>query len=506
MESILNTLPIREKLTIPHFLNREKRLNRRIYEDMQKCMNVGLPIKDRTAAWENSLKTVINKKLIAVRVGQSLRPVEFNEPIIDKSYVVDDRVLESYSPGLKALVDRGEVHTHAAFAIVEYFLRAKYHGLTDGQVVDIARIFPPRPNGETFEVYKERVEKTAQNFVVSGKSAEESWVIRREIMDLLEITELIKRKYLQMHTGKKTIFISDLMRISTEALRTVHQASSLIGVDEISQRDRQLLESNETTSFRKINEETVLKVLSRPDVFIPLLLSNKSRNLAEDLEKISKCKEAIQVEGIGNIPDTGPAIIAFSHMNRWKDKHVPPNWEMVRMIQEIQKTRKTKDVYVVAWLKYFRSVAPQSFPLINPNIIDQVLAKIRQTYSIHMLDPSAEYPNVTKFFDESKQALQKGSLVLISPEGTPAQEVLRPRGGVGVMARMSQAPVIGVAFREDKLPDGSFQHKVIFTSPRVFDPQKLPGETNKEKDQAFADQIMHDIAHNLPQQQRGVYQ
>ena len=112
---------------------------------------------------------------------------------------------------------------------------------------------------------------------------------------------------------------------------------------------------------------------------------------------------------------------------------------------------------------------------------------------------------MNKFMNDTLSLLQNGELVVLSPEGVPAREVLEPKRGVGTLARMSHAPVVGIAFREDQLADGSFVHKMIITPPIKYRESIIPGNGHKEKDQEFANVVMRDVAHQLPERQRGVF-
>ncbi len=112
---------------------------------------------------------------------------------------------------------------------------------------------------------------------------------------------------------------------------------------------------------------------------------------------------------------------------------------------------------------------------------------------------------MNKFMNDTLSSLQNGELVVLSPEGVPAREVLEPKRGVGTLARMSHAPVVGIAFREDQLADGSFAHKMIITPPIKYRESMIPGNGHKEKDQEFANVVMRDVAHQLPERQRGVF-
>ncbi len=487
-------------------LTQENSLTQHIYQTVQQSRNLRLSIKDRANAWKSALDLVTNKQVIAINVNQNTRPSQYNEPLIDNSPVVDGRVLESYCPPLKALVDKGEINTQATYAILEYFLRTGYHGLNANQTIALARQFPPQRPNQSFAEYKTSVDQTNSTKVIPNRTAEESWTMGREIMDLLEITDNIRAKYLQKHAGKRTIFITDLMRISAEALRTVYLASTRLGAAEIRKRDEALLSSSQTPKYRNTGRETTLRALLRPDVLLPMILSPSPRNFSADAESILHLQGKIGIEGTEFIPNSGPVIIAFSHMNRWKDQKVPPNWDMAKLLQEVLRRRSFGSVALVAYVNYFKETAPKPLRAIANKLVDGIASRAQEVYGIQVIDVAAyDQQKVHGFVDQAKGALQNGKAVLISPEGVPVREIVKPKRGVGMLSRLSGAPVVGVAFREEYLSDGSFRHSILFTHPRHYTAHRIPGRSVKEKDQAFSDAIMRDIARQLPQAQRGIF-
>ena len=485
-------------------LKRENTVTEGIYANVQTCINNALPLDTRRAAWKKALQLVTKKQQVTIPLGQRLRPTDFNEPVMDKSFI-DDRILEGFSPRLKTMVDRQEVNPQAAFAIVEYFLRPRYHGLSDEQAAEFARIFPPKPPNVPLTTYMSRIEAKTQKFTVSGKNAEESWTMKREIFDLIEIVDHIQRSYLSFAYGK-TIYISDLMKISAEALHTIHMAGTRYGVKKVMQNDAKLLSGNELTLYRIPGDETNSQIIRNPDVFLAMLLSRSPRDFTKDAERVFKLPKDIVIEGAEHIPVTGPAIIAFSHAEWWKDPSIALNWEKLKMIETIKQRRHSKDIYLVAYLSYFKNSVPKILRGVYGKLINSVVKGIESSYSVHLIDIDQSDTEIMKrFIKQAGDVLKQGHLLLISPEGLPAPEPLKPLRGVGALARTSQKPVVGVAFREDKLPNGSFLHKVIFTPPVFYNTNALPGISLKEKDQAFADSVMRNIAQCLPQSQRGIY-
>ncbi|MBI3576571.1 1-acyl-sn-glycerol-3-phosphate acyltransferase [Candidatus Gottesmanbacteria bacterium] len=497
------TLGKHEIFTAP--LVQEVKLTTQLYKYVQLARSKSLDVNLRNNAWISALEVITEKNFISAQVKQHLQNTygkELSEKV-SRSPIIDDRVLTSFSTKLRHMVDDGEVDTEAAFAILEYFLRTKYHNLLPEQVVGLAKQFPPRRN-VPFHVYKQRVELIAAESVIPGKSLEESWLMRREVMDMLEITHNIKQRYLTTFRNK-TISIVDLMRISADALRTVHKASSRLGTQEITERDRLFLSGKIVRKAREPEKETALKLLKHPDILLGFLFTKHPRDFLKDAERVLQIPSNIQVEGVENIPVSGPVIVAFSHMNNWKDRTIPPYWEMAKMIMELQKHRGTTDIALAIWLGHFKHVASESMGKRAAQSIDALGEKIQERYGIEIIDVSKKAPRFEGFMEVSQRALAADKAILISPEGVPANEVVKPKRGIGMLARMSGVPVVGVAFVEELQPDRSFYHKVVFTPLRRYSFFRIPGTTLKEKDQWFADAVMRDIAHQLPVEKRGVF-
>lgn len=504
-EGALLRTPIAREVVKENRLQKERVLTQRISQDVRTCMDTSKPLEARGAAWNNALNNVIDKYFIRLQLAQNIRPAEYKQPTIDKSFIVDERILESYSPILLKRVKRGEIDTQAAFAILEYFLRSDYHNLNEEQINSFSSMFPPMAHQENFGAYKHRVESEAANVIVPNKSPEETWVMRREILDMLEVSNNINRKVLS-HTRGKTIYITDLMRISADALHTVHQASSISGMNQINVRDLDALNGNQISTYKKSKMETTLRFLAHPLMLLSMVANPQTRDFRHDMETILDLPEDIHVEGVENIPKSGPVVIAFSHMtDRWKDRQIPSNWELATLIKEVKGKRDSKGIALVAYLNYFIETAPKLLKRQFPWLLDKCVERASQLYDIDMIDVSNANKKGTNFMDSCLNSLNQGKAVLLSPEGVPAEEVLRPQRGIGLLARQSHAPVVGVAFSEEMLSNGSFIHKVIFTKPQTYEADQLPGNSIGQKNQVFADNVMRDIAMALSKDKRGVY-
>lgn len=481
--------------TTESVLSHQNILTRTIYEKMRR---------DHGSDVHGASRDVINKQEIANRLNKCIQPVERGEPMIDRS-LVDDRILEGFIPELLPAVQRGEIHPTVPFVIIEHYLRNGWRGLSKEQAIMIARNFDAQQTGENFYTYRQRVEQGKANVVVQGRSLQESKDIRREVLDTMEIMELLKDKYL-IHSHKKTIYLSDLVKVSVDAWRMLYEASTSLGVKRIMLRDKRLCteSSSRTTAFRSFPKELRSIISRHPLVFLGMTLSPERRIFTEDMEKLFQ-RPSIVVEGVEHIPVDGPLIIAFSHNDRWYDRNISPGWEKIKMIEVLQGRRIQKNVALVAYINYFKEIIPKKIRGIGARVVDNIVHQLHKMYSINILDIDASPQRIKYFYEQARELLNRNGTILISPEGLPAPEILKPRKGVGVLARISGAPVVGVAFREDERENGTFQHKVIFTPPQRYDASQLIGRSGKEKDQAFADKIMRSIALCLPEEQRGIF-
>ena len=481
----------------------EDNLTERIHNNIQRCQNSQLPNEERTKAWEGALQLTVNKRLVAKATLQALRPAEYHEQTIDKS-LIDDRILEGYIPTLKHFVDSGQVDPTAAFGIVEFFLRTKYRNLNPEQTEALFRLFPPKNPQRLFKDYKVATEAAAQTALVPGMDPQQSWETRREVMDLMEIADLLNQSYLRGAYGK-TIYISDLMKASALALRLVHQADSPAGVELIKQNDRSMARSTtETVRYRNLKRETTASLMKRPDLVLAFLLGTRPRNFQADTEALFSLGERVNVQGAENIPQTGSVIIAFSHLERWKDRSIPVGWEKAAMVQQVKQKRPDKGLSLIAYLNYYKETAPWMLRGVVDKLTRRVAFQLKRQYGVEVIDVNGyKLDNLKDFINQTQAALQREQAVLISPEGIPAPEVVKPKRGLGMLARMSKAPVVGVAFREDQIHNGSFNHTIIFRPPQYYRSER--GVSNQEQDQRFAEMIMKDIASQLPPEQRGIY-
>lgn len=502
-EGVIEFPLIGEKLAGPILLKRELNLTRGIYESVQVARNDSASPETKNKAWNDALEKSATKLQIQTEVKRNLRTVPKTVPLVEISGLIDYKIITRFSPELRSLLDRGEVNPIAVFGIVDYFLRSDHWQLTPEQVVSLAKMFPTKDSSTPFVTYIQEVQESIRGVALPGQTQENSDIIMHDVTDLLTITDAIERRYMSELKGK-SIYITDLMRISSNALQIVYKASSRLGALELNGRDVELLSGNETLNVRNTGTELGKRLLLRPDVVVGMVSSKKTRDLAKDAEKLLRFSKSVHIEGLEHIPNTGPAIIAFSHMINWQDKNIAPLWETASLLKAVSQVKNNREIKMLAYLSHYRSVFPTELRKYFPKFFDAIVQRISKTYGIGFIDVAAGGEALFNSINEAREVLKHGGIVLLSPEGVPANEVIPPQRGVGAIARTSHAPTVGVAFREDRLPDGLFQHRVIFTRPQIFSDSEYQG-TPKQKDQAFADNIMRAIAQQLPVEQRGVF-
>ncbi len=218
--------------------SREDSLTDSIHASIQQCINPWLSAEERGRGWAQALNAGTDKRIAAQQVRGSLFPRPDGQTTIFSYPQQDIQWLRGLSPELEQLMKTGEVYSHAAYAIGEYFVRIGKHNLSPEQVVAVARLFPPRGN-ESPEDYNARVNAMPLSNLVPGKSEEEVWTMRREIIDLLEIEAQLERKYVIPAFGR-TININDLTVAAANVLHLIHQAATEEGVQAIKDWEKQI--------------------------------------------------------------------------------------------------------------------------------------------------------------------------------------------------------------------------------------------------------------------------
>ncbi len=219
----------------------ERTITQNIHQAVQRCMNIELPLSDRGNGWRDALQLIGTKEVIRQQIRKDLKSSEAitnNEMIYSNSS--DEHWLQRTSYALASSVTQKTSYDRACYAIATYFVQPRYHNLTPEQVAALARAFPNRGAQESFEQYKARVEQVPPDGIVPGRGADENWVMRREILDILEIADNIERDQLSRAYGQ-SISLRNLIKTSSQALSMVHRLATQSGVYEVDQSDKMML-------------------------------------------------------------------------------------------------------------------------------------------------------------------------------------------------------------------------------------------------------------------------
>lgn len=113
-------------------------------------------------------------------------------------------------------------------------------------------------------------------------------------------------------------------------------------------------------------------------------------------------------------------------------------------------------------------------------------------------------------FRSAGEFLEKGEILLISPEGSRSEDgILRKgRDGTAIIALQNDALIIPVGHTgAEKIRTNLRHFKRTSVKYRVGKPFKLNGNHHPEKEQRqqLTDAIMHELARLLPPEQRGIY-
>jgi len=148
-------------------------------------------------------------------------------------------------------------------------------------------------------------------------------------------------------------------------------------------------------------------------------------------------------------------------------------------------------------LSYFQETSPKALQKLTRKLINETVKRAKETYNIQFLE--VQPTHIRELMQQTRTMTDDKHIVLMAPEGIAAREILRPKRGIGSMARLTNAPVIGVAFREEQNASGRFDHSIIFTQPLRY------GDFPQDTEQQFADRIMKGIAKELPEEQQGFF-
>lgn len=187
-----------------------------------------------------------------------------------------------------------------------------------------------------------------------------------------------------------------------------------------------------------------------------------------------------QVEGVENIPQTGPAILMINHIAL-----IDPILVLHLVPRNIIPMAKIEvyDYPIIGILPKMWGVIPVRRDEVDRRAIQQVI-----------------------------QVIEAGEIALLAPEGTRSPELKQGKEGVAYIASRTQAPIVPVAvsgtigfptlpFTKNWKQPGA---TVKFGQPFVF--RQDYQRAGREQLRQMMDEAMYILASLLPAEQRGVYQ
>ncbi len=217
------------------FGTRESEISRSIHAGVQQCMDSSLQPEERGNGWKHALSLIPQKAIFLRQLRGNMRASVSGEDTISRTSN-DAQWLANISPTIQSLVNANTIYDRAGFAIAEYTIRHSNQNLTDEEQGALARAFPPRIDGEDFEAYKGRVEMQPTDNLVPGRNTADNWIMRREVLDVLEIAEQMEQQ-IRATIQNRTIEMRSFIGTASDALRTVHTLASADGLRQMLQRD-----------------------------------------------------------------------------------------------------------------------------------------------------------------------------------------------------------------------------------------------------------------------------
>jgi 1-acyl-sn-glycerol-3-phosphate acyltransferase len=186
-----------------------------------------------------------------------------------------------------------------------------------------------------------------------------------------------------------------------------------------------------------------------------------------------------EVEGLENIPETGPAILLMNHI-----AFVDP----IVILHLVP-----RNIIPMAKVEVYRYPVIGIFPRIWG-----VITVRREEFD-------------RRAVQDALDVLGAGEIVLLAPEGTRNPELLRGKEGVAYLASRSGAPVIPVAVDGTQgYPTFRYSRRwreggvsIRFGKPFMY--RKEFQRAGREELRKMADEAMYNLASLLPERRRGTY-
>ncbi|MFA5025320.1 MAG: 1-acyl-sn-glycerol-3-phosphate acyltransferase [Candidatus Shapirobacteria bacterium] len=222
--------------------------------------------------------------------------------------------------------------------------------------------------------------------------------------------------------------------------------------------------------------------------------NGEKRSLTNDLVRAGEIfKTNTIIEGEENIPETGGAIFAISHVAAtnnfpgWGEGKDNIIWWAVGVANALKNRRGEKADF-------------RPMTLAPGGLGGEQWRSVLDTYGGFPIDQNNPREAIRSIM-EAKTAAENGDVVLISPEGETYTGLTEPKRGL-IKIASSGIPIIPVGFLQEQQTDGSYVYHVLFGEQIVPDADKLKTKTDEIK---LLDSVMEGMARLLPEEMRGVY-
>ncbi len=348
-----------------------------IRDGVRACMNTSLSHERRSNGWKLALQTASEKEIIKQTLASGETNRMGNEPLVSVTQQ-DELMLNKISSPLAYEAVNNRTDLIAGFAIGEYFMKNGYHQLSDEQAVNLSHHFPTRGTQESFEAYKQRVEASPPDNLIPGRSLNENWLMRREILDVMEIADHLATYVANERIGKKVSVVA-LVSAAANGLRLVHETATDTGVASVKARDEQFIQHGQIPQEVKQEE-----VLSSRDV---------NKQMSEAVKLCMNDRQSPETRG-----------------KAWKRALalVAENKSIALTLKALQIQRKNQDPILfqqneIAWV---RALAPQLAERMESKNVDYASGLIITDY----------------FLNTGYHGLQEAQVLELASQFSPSQE------------------------------------------------------------------------------------
>ncbi len=185
-----------------------------------------------------------------------------------------------------------------------------------------------------------------------------------------------------------------------------------------------------------------------------------------------------RVEGLDNLPKSGPAIVMINHI-----AFVDPVVVLGCIPRNLVPMSKREAFYYPIWgiFPYLWGVIP-----VRRNEVDRRAIRM------------------------ALEVLEAGEIILVAPEGTRSPALQKAREGIAYLGYRSGAPIVPVAVTGTEgfptlSPKRMRQPGAVVRLGRPFHFRKFNGRLRRERLHKMTDEVMYVLARMLPEERRGYY-